>query len=346
MQTIISKIDSNDIDKNELKKHSELLKNGETAIFPTETVYGLGANALDENAVKKIYEAKGRPSDNPLIVHIHNKDLIYDLSKDIDDKAKKVIDKFWPGPLTVILKKNDKVPKTTTGGLDTVAIRMPKNDIALELLRECNLPIAAPSANISGKPSPTNGKHVVDSMNGRVAGIIIGDDCDYGLESTVVDFTEEIPMILRPGSITKKDLENVIGKVEIDPSLLNHEDNKKAKAPGMKYKHYSPDAEVFIVSGKNDDVIEKINSLIDENDKNGLKSGVLCLEKNKKKYKGKVISLGENFKEVGRNLFNSLITMDNEKINVVYSEEFLDDEVGMAIMNRLLKSSGYKVIRV
>lgn len=346
MQTIISKIDSNDIDKNELKKHSELLKNGETVIFPTETVYGLGANALDENAVKKIYEAKGRPSDNPLIVHIHNKDLIYDLSKDIDDKAKKVIDKFWPGPLTVILKKNDKVPKTTTGGLDTVAIRMPKNDIALELLRECNLPIAAPSANISGKPSPTNGKHVVDSMNGRVAGIIIGDDCDYGLESTVVDFTEEIPMILRPGSITKKDLENVIGKVEIDPSLLNHEDNKKAKAPGMKYKHYSPDAEVFIVSGKNDDVIEKINSLIDENDKNGLKSGVLCLEKNKKKYKGKVISLGENFKEVGRNLFNSLITMDNEKINVVYSEEFLDDEVGMAIMNRLLKSSRYKVIRV
>ena len=346
MQTIISKIDSNDIDKNELKKHSELLKNGETVIFPTETVYGLGANALDEKAVKKIYEAKGRPSDNPLIVHIHNKDLIYDLSKDIDDKAKKVIDKFWPGPLTVILKKNDKVPKTTTGGLDTVAIRMPKNDIALELLRECNLPIAAPSANISGKPSPTNGKHVVDSMNGRVAGIIIGDDCDYGLESTVVDFTEEIPMILRPGSITKKDLENVIGKVEIDPSLLNHEDNKKAKAPGMKYKHYSPDAEVFIVSGKNDDVIEKINSLIDENDKNGLKSGVLCLEKNKKKYKGKVISLGENFKEVGRNLFNSLITMDNEKINVVYSEEFLDDEVGMAIMNRLLKSSGYKVIRV
>ena len=346
MQTIISKIDSNDIDKNELKKHSELLKNGETVIFPTETVYGLGANALDENAVKKIYEAKGRPSDNPLIVHIHNKDLIYDLSKDIDDKAKKVIDKFWPGPLTVILKKNDKVPKTTTGGLDTVAIRMPKNDIALELLRECNLPIAAPSANISGKPSPTNGKHVVDSMNGRVAGIIIGDDCDYGLESTVVDFTEEIPMILIPGSITKKDLENVIGKVEIDPSLLNHEDNKKAKAPGMKYKHYSPDAEVFIVSGKNDDVIEKINSLIDENDKNGLKSGVLCLEKNKKKYKGKVISLGENFKEVGRNLFNSLITMDNEKINVVYSEEFLDDEVGMAIMNRLLKSSGYKVIRV
>lgn len=346
MQTIISKIDSNDIDKNELKKHSELLKNGETVIFPTETVYGLGANALDENAVKKIYEAKGRPSDNPLIVHIHNKDLIYDLSKDIDDKAKKVIDKFWPGPLTVILKKNDKVPKTTTGGLDTVAIRMPKNDIALELLRECNLPIAAPSANISGKPSPTNGKHVVDSMNGRVAGIIIGDDCDYGLESTVVDFTEEIPMILRPGSITKKDLENVIGKVEIDPSLLNHEDNKKAKAPGMKYKHYSPDAEVFIVSGKNDDVIEKINSLIDENDKNGLKSGVICLEKNKKKYKGKVISLGENFKEVGRNLFNSLITMDNEKINVVYSEEFLDDEVGMAIMNRLLKSSGYKVIRV
>lgn len=346
MQTIISKIDSNDIDKNELKKHSELLKNGETVIFPTETVYGLGANALDENAVKKIYEAKGRPSDNPLIVHIHNKDLIYDLAKDINEKALKVVEVFWPGPLTIILKKNNKIPNVTTGGLDSIALRMPNNKIALELLKECNLPIAAPSANISGKPSPTNGKHVVDSMNGRVSGIIVGDDCDYGLESTVVDFIEEIPMILRPGSITKKDLENVIGKVEIDPSLLNNEDNKKAKAPGMKYTHYSPDADVFIVSGKDDDVIEKINSLIDENDKNGLKSGVLCLEKNKKKYKGKVISLGENFKEVGRNLFNSLITMDNEKINVVYSEEFLDDEVGMAIMNRLLKSSGYKVIKV
>lgn len=346
MQTIISKIDSNNIDRNELKKHSELLKNGETVIFPTETVYGLGANALDEKAVKKIYEAKGRPSDNPLIVHIHNKDLIYGLAKDINEKALKIIENFWPGPLTIILKKNDKVPSVTTGGLDSIALRMPNNKIALELLKECNLPISAPSANISGKPSPTKGEHVVSSMNGRVSGIIVGDDCDYGLESTVVDFTDEIPMILRPGSITKKDLENVIGKVEIDPSLLNHEDNKKAKAPGMKYKHYSPDADVFIVSGKDDDVIEKINSLIDENEKNGLKSGVICLEKNKKKYKGKVISLGENFKEVGRNLFNSLITMDNEKINVVYSEEFLDDEVGMAIMNRLLKSSGYKVIKL
>ena len=253
--TLISRIDENNIDKNEIKKQANILKEGKTVIFPTETVYGLGANALDESAVSKIYEAKGRPSDNPLIVHIYDKKQVNDLAKSISEKAKLVMDKFWPGPITIIFKKKDIVPMRTSGGLDTVAIRMPSNPVAKALLEEVKLPIAAPSANISGRPSPTKGKHVYEEMNNRVDGIILGGDCTFGLESTVLDLTNDTPIILRPGSITKEDLEKVIGKVNIDPALEKKEDNIKAKAPGMKYKHYSPNADVFIVSGTRENVI-------------------------------------------------------------------------------------------
>ena len=217
--TLISKIDENDIDKYEINKHAEILRKGNTVIFPTETVYGLGANALDENAVSKIYEAKGRPSDNPLIVHIYEKNQIHKLAKDISDKANIVMDNFWPGPITIILNKKDIVPSRTSGGLNTVAIRMPSNVIARELLKQTDLPIAAPSANISGRPSPTRAKHVYEEMNNRVEGIILGGDCTFGLESTVLDMTGDTPTILRPGSITKEDLECVIGEVNIDPAL-------------------------------------------------------------------------------------------------------------------------------
>ena len=232
-----------------IEEAAQTIVNGGIVAFPTETVYGLGANALDEEAVKKIYEAKGRPSDNPLIVHIYNKEDINKLADNISEKAIKVMDTFWPGPITIVLNKKDIVPKTTSGGLNTVAIRMPAHKIAQALIKESGIPIAAPSANISGRPSPTKGAHVKDEMQGRVSGIILGDDCNYGLESTVLDMTEDTPMILRPGSITKEDLENLIGEVLLDPSLEKKEDNKKAKAPGMKYTHYSPNAEVYIVSG-------------------------------------------------------------------------------------------------
>ena len=263
--TLISKIDEKHIDKNEIKKQAEILKKGNTVIFPTETVYGLGANALDEVAVSKIYEAKGRPSDNPLIVHIYDKGQVNDLAKEINENAKIIMNEFWPGPITIILKKKDIVPMRTSGGLDTVAIRMPSNPIAKALLEEVKLPIAAPSANISGRPSPTRGKHVYEEMNNRVDGIILGGDCTFGLESTVLDLTNDIPTILRPGSITKEDLEQVIGTVNIDPALERKEDNIKAKAPGMKYKHYSPNADVFIVSGNSEKVIDKINELVNKN---------------------------------------------------------------------------------
>lgn len=345
MKTIISKIDVNNINVEELKKQAELLKEGKTVIFPTETVYGLGANALDENAVKKIYEAKGRPSDNPLIVHIYDRKEVRDLAKDINNKAEIVMDKFWPGPITIILNKKDIVPNTTSGGLDTVAIRMPSHKIARELIKQSGLPIAAPSANISGRPSPTKGNHVKEEMDGRVSGIVLGGNCDFGLESTVLDLTGEVPMILRPGSITKEDLEEVLGEVLIDPSLLKKEDNKKAKAPGMKYTHYSPDADVYIVSGNNKDVINKINQIIRENSENGIKSGVMCVEKNKEVYEGEVISLGNTLEEVGSNLFDVLREMDKRNVDIVYSESFEMTGVGQAIMNRLLKSAGYKVIK-
>ena len=345
MNTIISKIDINNIDKNEIKKQSKLLSEGKTVIFPTETVYGLGANALDEDAVKKIYEAKGRPSDNPLIVHIYDKEEVYNLAENINEKAKTIMDKFWPGPITIILNKKDIVPYRTSGGLETVAIRMPSHLIAREIIKEAGVPIAAPSANISGRPSPTKADHVYEEMNGRVSGIVLGGDCNFGLESTVLDVTTENPMILRPGSITKEDLEKVIGEVLIDPSLERKEDNKKAKAPGMKYTHYSPDADVYIVSGNIEDTISKINSLVVENNKKGLKTGGMCLEQNKNSYKGEVVSLGSTLEEVGSNLFDVLRQMDKMNIDIVYSEEFPRDGVGQAIMNRLLKSAGYKTIK-
>ncbi|MEF9992091.1 MAG: L-threonylcarbamoyladenylate synthase, partial [Peptostreptococcaceae bacterium] len=199
IKTIISNIDELEIDKDEISKHAKMLSEGKTVIFPTETVYGLGANALDENAVKKIYEAKGRPSDNPLIVHIYDKDELNSLVTNINDKAEKLMNEFWPGPLTIIFNKKSIVPNRTSGGLDTVAIRMPSNSIAREVIRQSGVPIAAPSANISGRPSPTRGEHVCEEMNGRVSGIIVGGDCDFGLESTVIDMTCEKPMILRPG---------------------------------------------------------------------------------------------------------------------------------------------------
>lgn len=344
--TFISKIDEKHINRDEIKKQAKILKEGKTVIFPTETVYGLGANALDENAVSKIYEAKGRPSDNPLIVHIYDKKQVDELAQDINENAKTIMDKFWPGPITIILKKKDIVPMRTSGGLNTVAIRMPSNPIAKALLEEVKLPIAAPSANISGRPSPTRGKHVYEEMNNRVDGIILGGDCTFGLESTVLDLTNDIPTILRPGSITKEDLENVIGQVNIDPALEKKEDNIKAKAPGMKYKHYSPNADVYIMSGNIDNVVKKVNELCEKNASEGLKSAVMCLEKNKDKYKCNTIVLGRNLDEIAANLFNALITADEEKYDIVYTEEFSNSGVGRAIMNRLLKSAGYKIIKV
>ena len=320
MDTLISEIDVDNIDMEQIKKQAEILKAGKTVIFPTETVYGLGANALDEDAVSKIYEAKGRPSDNPLIVHIGNKKQIYNLVCDVPEQAEIVMDKFWPGPITIILKKKDIIPERTSGGLDTVAIRMPSNKIASALINEANLPIAAPSANISGRPSPTRGVHVYEQMNHRVSGIIMGNDCVY------------------------EQLEKELGNVQLDPALAKKEDNIKAKAPGMKYTHYSPNADVYIVDGEQSKVIDKINKLTEENNAKNLKTCIICLKSNEKCYIGKTICLGETLDDVASNLFDALIQADKEKCDIIYSESFTNEGIGCAIMNRLLKSAGYKII--
>ena len=345
METVIKKIDENNIDIDIIKEMAEKIRNGETVIFPTETVYGLGANAMDENATKKIYEAKGRPSDNPLIVHIADVEEVDKIALEVGEKARKAMDEFWPGPLTIILKKKEIVPNVTSGGLSTVAIRMPSNKIANALIRESKTQIAAPSANISGRPSPTKAEHVVKEMSGRVSGIIMGGDCNFGLESTVVDFSEDKPMILRPGSITKEMLEEVLGDVSIDPSLSKKEDNIKAKAPGMKYKHYSPNAQVYIVKGEENNVIVKMNELSKKNHAENKKTGIMCMSKDVDKFEcDYIVDLGKDYDEVASNLFDALIKMDEAKMDIVYSVYFESCGVGQAIMNRLLKSAGYRII--
>lgn len=345
METLIKKIDENNIDSEIIEEMAKLLRDGKTVIFPTETVYGLGANALDEEAAKKIYEAKGRPSDNPLIVHIAEKKEIYSLVESVNEKAEKLINEFWPGPLTVILPKKDIIPDVTSGGLETVAVRMPSNKIANALIKAAGIPIAAPSANISGRPSPTRAEHVKKEMTGRVSGIIMGGDCCFGLESTVVDLTGETPMILRPGSITKEMMEEIVGNVDMDSSLLKKEDNIKAKAPGMKYTHYSPKADVFIIRGEKENIIRKINELYEEKSDENQKIGVICMSDIARKIKtDEIIDLGDTYEKVAANLFDSLIQMDEKGADIVYAESFSTDGVGQAIMNRLMKSAGYKVI--
>jgi sua5/yciO/yrdC/ywlC family protein len=345
MKTLIKEIDINKPDQDLISLFANMLADGKTVIFPTETVYGLGANALDEDAATKIYQAKGRPSDNPLLVHVADKEDVYDLVENIDDRAKLLMDKFWPGPLTIVFKKKAIIPDRTSGGLDTVAIRMPSDQVARDLIRQAGVPIAAPSANISGRPSPTKPEHIIRDMDGRVDGILVGGPCDYGVESTIIDLSEDLAMVLRPGSITLEMLGEVLGRVDLDPSLKNKDDNIRAKAPGMKYKHYSPQAQVYIV--KADDLegfAERVDSLCEDNAKKGLKIGVMTMNYDQHSYQAKVFDLGGSDTEVAKNLFDSLISLDREYIDIAYVPYFEERGIGVAIMNRLKKAAAYRII--
>lgn len=345
MKTLIKEIDINKPDQDLISLFATMLADGKTVIFPTETVYGLGANALDEDAAIKIYQAKGRPSDNPLLVHVADKEDVYDLVENVDDRAKLLMDKFWPGPLTIVFKKKAIIPDRTSGGLDTVAIRMPSDQVARDLIRQAGVPIAAPSANISGRPSPTKPEHIIRDMDGRVDGILVGGPCDYGVESTIIDLSEDLAMVLRPGSITLEMLGEVLGRVDLDPSLKNKDDNIRAKAPGMKYKHYSPQAQVYIV--KADDLegfAERVDSLCEDNAKKGLKIGVMTMNYDQHSYQAKVFDLGGSDTEVAKNLFDSLISLDRESIDVAYVPYFEERGIGVAIMNRLKKAAAYRII--
>ena len=322
-----------------------MLASGKTVIFPTETVYGLGANALDEEAAAKIYQAKGRPSDNPLLVHVADKEDVYDLVENIDNRAKLLMDRFWPGPLTIVFKKKDIIPDRTSGGLDTVAIRMPSDQVARDLIRQAGVPIAAPSANISGRPSPTKPEHIIRDMDGRVDGILVGGSCNYGVESTIVDLSGDVAMVLRPGSITLEMLGEVLGQVNLDPSLKNKDDNIRAKAPGMKYKHYSPQAQVYIVrAGDQEDFARRVDELCLDNAKKGLKTGVLTRSSDQHPYQAQVFDLGESDADVAKNLFDSLISLDRESIDIAYVPYFEERGLGVAIMNRLKKAAAYRII--
>ena len=345
MKTLIKEIDINKPDQDLISLFATMLADGKTVIFPTETVYGLGANALDEDAATKIYQAKGRPSDNPLLVHVADKEDVYDLVENIDDRAKLLMDKFWPGPLTIVFKKKAIIPDRTSGGLATVAIRMPSDQVARDLIRQAGVPIAAPSANISGRPSPTKPEHIIRDMDGRVDGILVGGPCDYGVESTIIDLSEDLAMVLRPGSITLEMLGEVLGRVDLDPSLKNKDDNIRAKAPGMKYKHYSPQAQVYIV--KADDLegfAERVDSLCEDNAKKGLKIGVMTMNYDQHSYQAKVFDLGGSDTEVAKNLFDSLISLDREYIDIAYVPYFEERGIGVAIMNRLKKAAAYRII--
>ena len=345
MQTQILTTDEKDI-----KAAAAIINNGGLVAFPTETVYGLGANALDADAVARIYEAKGRPSDNPMIVHIARASDIGQLTPMLSADIVAIIDNFWPGPLTMVLKKKPGVPDRTTGGLDTVAVRMPDSKAALSLINMAGCPIAAPSANLSGSPSPTRAKDVIADMDGRIDAVISGEDCRVGIESTVVDMTGDIPTILRPGIITAENIEAAIGKkVQYDKSLFKGAelgsldpaegsqdgvDGFKPKSPGMKYKHYAPKAQMTVIEGRRDKVKSEIERIKALNERLGLKVGVILFEE-------------QAFIEAAHDFFSRLRDLDNEGVDLILAGALSDkDGVGFAVMNRMLKSAGYNIAKV
>ena len=349
MKTEVIKIDQNNMDTEALERAAAIIRDGGLVAFPTETVYGLGADALSAEASKKIYAAKGRPSDNPLIVHVAEFSDMEKIAQEMPKEAKKLADAFWPGPLTMIVCKNDKVPYETTGGMDTVAVRMPNHPVALELIRRSGGYIAAPSANTSGKPSPTLAEHVAFDMDGRIPMILDGGPVGIGIESTIVDLTEDIPMILRPGYITPRMLEKVIGEVKMDPGIIASDSLQKPKAPGMKYKHYAPKADLILVDGEEEKVVAKINALAKEAVLLGKKVGIIGTDETIDRYpEGEVVSIGARSDEdtIAKHLYKLLRDFDEKEVDIIYSESFATPRIGQAIMNRLLKAAGHQVITV
>lgn len=323
----------------QVKQAAAYLQRGELVAFPTETVYGLGANAMSTAAVENIFVAKGRPSDNPLIVHIATTEQLHDIACDIPPVAYTLIEHFWPGPLTLVLPKKEAVSPRVTAGLNTVAVRMPNHPIALALIKASGLPIAAPSANRSGRPSPTTAKHVLDDLDGRIAAIVDGGPTGVGVESTVIDCTTSIPTILRPGGVTKEDIEQVIGVVDIDRALVEKE--AVPKSPGMKYTHYAPKAPLVVVHGSS----TFLQQLVNEKRANGFKVGVLTTEERRDTYEADtIISCGQrsDLRTVAQQLYDALRTFDQTNVDIIYSEAFPNEGIGAAIMNRLLKAAGHE----
>ena len=349
METKIAYMQEDKLDLTALKEAGQILRDGGLVTFPTETVYGLGANALDKEAVKKIFYAKGRPQDNPLIVHIADYNLER-YAKEVPNIALELTKSFWPGPLTIVLRKADIIPEATSAGLESVGLRMPSNKIALALIKESGVPLAAPSANISGRPSPTEVSRCIEDLNGKVDYIIGGDKSEVGLESTVVDCTVYPPCVLRPGGITLEMLREIDSNIYIDPAIMEKNDEKlKPKAPGMKYRHYAPKASVKIIKGDLKKTIEKINEIVQNYIDEKIKVGIMATDETMECYpKGEVVSLGsrKSLDSIAQNLFETLRELDDRGVDVIISEAFEEDGIGIAIMNRLNKAASFDITTV
>lgn len=332
-----------------IDKAAKVIARGGLVAFPTETVYGLGANGLDERAVAKIYEAKGRPNDNPMILHVSSLEMCERLVKNIPKEAKDCMDMFWPGPLTMIFEKKDLIPDRVSAGLPTVAIRMPSDRFARGMIAKADLPVAAPSANTSGRPSPTKASHVLEDMAGKIDLIIDGGSTEVGIESTVLDMTVKPPMLLRPGGVTLEDLKALLKDVDVDPSLLGGEPKEvlHPKSPGQKYKHYAPKADCLLFGGNLKNIAKEVNRRIRENpDK---KIAVLATEETMDFYQEKpylLLNMGsrDHLEEVAHNIFDDLRQCDEEEVDLIFVEGFDFQGMGQGIMNRLLKACGGKVV--
>ncbi len=349
-QTLMVKVNPLEPDLEKIRIAAKIIKRGGLVAFPTETVYGLGANALNSDAVLALFKAKNRPLDNPPIVHVENINRIYELAEHVPPEAKQLIQRFWPGPLTLIFKRSPAIPSVTVAGLDTVAIRMPKHKVALMLIKESSCPIAAPSANLAGKPSPTSAKHVFDDLNGRIDAILDGGTTRIGVESTVLDLSSDPPLVLRPGGTPFEALKKVLPSVELHPFVVAERELSlsEIRSPGMKHKHYAPSAEVIVVEGSIPAVIARIKELAALYKQKGAKVGVLATDETQTVYQADAVeTLGSRFNldMVAKNLFSRLRELDAKRLDVIIAEGLSTEGLGLAVMNRLRKASGYNIVK-
>jgi len=350
--TLWLKVNPQKPEPSKIRTAAEVIKKGGLVAFPTETVYGLGTDALNPEAVMKVFKAKNRPADDPLIVHVARKEDVHRLAKDIQESAEKLMTKFWPGPLTLVMKRSKLVPSITTAGLDTVGIRMPSNKVALALIMESATPISAPSANLFGKPSPTTAEHVINDLAGKVNVILDAGPTKIGVESTVIDMTSPISRILRPGGISYEQLRSVLGMVELHPIAAANRKMRvlKARSPGMKHRHYAPEAEIVVVEGEFDKVVRRVRELAVLYMAEGRKVGVLTTDESQSSYKAPLVvkSLGSrnDVKTIARNLFRLLREFDKEKVDRIIAEGITPEGLGLAVMNRLRRASNFNIIKV
>ncbi|MCW4047637.1 MAG: L-threonylcarbamoyladenylate synthase [Candidatus Bathyarchaeota archaeon] len=350
-QTLVLKVNPEKPENEKMQIAANIIKQGGLVAFPTETVYGLGADALNPAAVSALFKAKKRPLDNPPIVHVENVNTVYTLTAEVSPKATQLMKLFWPGPLTLIFKHSPTVPDVTVAGLDTIAVRMPKHNVALALIRLSNCPIAAPSANLAGKPSPTSAEHVLADLNGRIDAILDAGPTSVGVESTVLDMSVNPPMVLRPGGTPFEALREVLGDVQLHPFVAAEQELpvEEARSPGMKHKHYAPNAGVIVVEGDIPAVVAKVNELAESHKRKGAKVGILATDETLAAYHAEVVkSLGSRFNlaVVAQNLFRLLRELDAEGVDVIIAEGVPTEGLGLAVMNRLHKAAGYQIVKV